>query len=96
MIVKLSKKLLAIPFILGISIAWLIMKTVNSIYGICYGLLAFGVVSALILFLIYQEWRNVIAVLIIAAIAFVILIAGSFIQVLLEEMNQKLFNIVIK
>ena len=43
--------------------------------------------AALILFLVYQEWMNVGAVLIIAVVAFAILFSGTFIQVLLEEAN---------
>ena len=34
----------------------------------------------MILFLTYQEWANVVALIVIAVVAFAVLFAGSFIQ----------------
>ena len=65
-----------------------------AIYGLCYGLLGIGVVVTMILFLAYQEWANVVALIIIAVAAFVVLFAGTFIQVLLEETNSSLRKII--
>ena len=48
----------------------------------------------MILFLAYQEWANVIALVIIAVIAFAILFCGTFIQVLLEEAKAGLKKII--
>ena len=94
MIIKMISKLLAIPALLVTSLMWLVVKAVITIYGLCYGLLGIGMVAALILFLAYQEWMNVGAVLIIAVVAFAILFSGTFIQVLLEEANYCLKKII--
>lgn len=89
-ILKWIGKLLAIPVLLVISLAWLVVKAITALYGLCYGLLGIGIVVAMLLFLAYQEWANVIALIVIAVVAFVILFAGTFIQVLLEEANSGL------
>lgn len=44
----------------------------------------------MILFLVHQEWANMIAVIVIAVVAFIVLFAGTFIQLLLEEANARL------
>ena len=93
-ILKLLGKLLAIPLLLVTALLWLAVKAMTSIYGLCYGLLGIGVVAAMILFLAYQEWANVIALIVIAIVAFAILFAGTFIQVLLEEANSGLRKII--
>lgn len=89
-ILKWIGKLLAIPVLLVISLAWLVVKAITALCGLCYGLLGIGIVVALLLFLAYQEWANVIALIVIAVVAFAILFAGTFIQVLLEEANSGL------
>lgn len=94
MIIKMIGKILAIPALLITSMIWLIVKVMTVLYGLCYGLMGIGVVAALILFIAYQEWANVIALIIIAVIAFAILFSGSFIQVLLEEVNSSLRKII--
>ena len=93
-ILKWIGKLLAIPTLLITSLMWLVVKALAAIYGLCYGLLGIGVVVAMILFLAYQEWANVVALIIIAVAAFVVLFAGTFIQVLLEETNSHLRKII--
>lgn len=92
-ILKLVGKLLAIPALLVTSVFWLIVKALIALYGLCYGLLGIGVITAMILFLIYQEWANVIALVVVAVVAFAILFAGTFIQVLLEEINSGLIKV---
>lgn len=94
MIVKMIGKLLAIPALLVISLVWLAVKAMTVIYGVCYGILGLGLVAAFLLFLFYQEWMNVVAVIVIAVVAFAILFSGSFIQVLLEEANSSLRRII--
>ena len=89
-ILKWIGKLLAIPVLLVISLAWLIVRAITALYGLCYGLLGIGIVVAMLLFLTYQEWANVIALIVIAVAAFSILFAGTFIQVMLEEANSGL------
>lgn len=93
-ILKWIGKVLAIPALLITSLVWLVVKALAAIYGLCYGLLGIGVVAAMILFLAYQEWENVVALIIIAVAAFVVLFAGTFIQVLLEEVNSSLRKII--
>lgn len=93
-ILKMLGKLLAIPALLATSLMWLVVKAMIAIYGLCYGLLGIGVVAAMILFLVYQEWANVIALIVIAVVAFAVLFAGTFIQVLLEEANSGLRKII--
>lgn len=93
-ILKMLGKLMAIPVLLVTSLMWLVVKAMTAIYGLCYGLLGIGVVAAIILFLAYQEWANVIALIVILAVAFAVLFAGSFIQVLLEEANSGLRKII--
>ena len=93
-ILKMLGKLMAILALLVTSLMWLVVKAMTAIYGVCYGLLGIGVVAAMILFLTYQEWANVIALIVIAVVAFVVLFAGSFIQVLLEEANGGLRKII--
>lgn len=92
-ILKLIGKLLVIPTLLVTSVLWLIVKALIALYGLCYGLLGIGVAAAMILFLVYQEWANVIALVVIAVVAFTILFAGTFIQVLLEEVNSGLVKV---
>lgn len=92
-ILKLVSKLLVIPALLVTSVLWLIVKALIALYGLCYGLLGLGVAVAMILFLAYQEWANVIALIVIAVVAFAILFAGTFIQVLLEEVNSGLVKV---
>lgn len=92
-IMKWIGKLAVIPIMLITSLIWLAVKVLVAIYGLCYGLLGLGVVAAMILFLAYQEWINVIALVVIAIIAFTILCAGTFIQVLLEEVNSGLMKV---
>lgn len=92
-ILKLVSKLLVIPALLVTSVLWLIVKALIALYGLCYGLLGLGVAAAMILFLAYQEWANVIALIVIAVVAFAILFAGTFIQVLLEEVNSGLVKV---
>ncbi len=94
MIIKMISKLLAIPALLVISLVWLVVKAMTAIYGVCYGILGLGLVAAFLLFLFYQEWMNVAAVLVIAVVAFAILFSGSFIQVLLEEASSSLRRII--
>ena len=89
-ILKWIGKLLAIPVLLVSSLAWLIVRVITALYGLCYGLLGIGIVVAMLLFLTYQEWANVIALIVIAVAAFAILFAGTFIQVMLEEANSGL------
>ena len=93
-ILKMLGKLLAIPALLVTSLVWLVVKAMTAIYGLCYGLLGIGVVAAMILFLAYQEWANVIALIVIAAVAFAVLFAETFVQVLLEETNRGLRKII--
>lgn len=93
-IIKLIGKILAIPLLVVTSLVWLLVKALISIYGLCYGILGIGVVIAMILFLAYQEWANVIALAIIAVVAFAVMFAGTFIQVLLEEANSGLRKII--
>lgn len=89
-ILKWIGKLLAIPVLLVVSLAWFVVKAITALYGLCYGLLGIGFVVAMLLFLAYQEWANVIALIVIAVVAFSILFAGTFIQVLLEEASSGL------
>ena len=89
-ILKWIGKAVAIPMLLITSLLWLVAKSVTMIYGLCYGLIGIGAVVALILFLAYQEWANVIALIVIAIAAFAVLFAGAFIQVLLEEASSGL------
>ena len=93
-ILKMLGKLLAIPVLLVTSLVWLVVKAMTAIYGLCYGLLGIGVVVAMILFLAYKEWANVIALIVIAVVAFAVLFAGTFIQVLLEKANSGLRKII--
>ena len=93
-ILKMLGKLLAIPVLLVTSLVWLVVKAMTAMYGLCYGLLGVGIVAAMILFLAYQEWANVIALIVIAVVAFAVLFAGTFIQVLLEEANRGLRKII--
>lgn len=93
-ILKLLGKLLAIPLLLVTDLLWLAVKAMISVYGLCYGLLGIGVVVAMILFLAYQEWANVIALIVIAVVAFAVMFAGTFIQVLLEEASSGLRKII--
>ena len=94
MIIKMISKLLAIPALLVISLVWLVVKAMTAIYGVCYGILGLGLVAAFLLFLFYQEWMNVVAVIVIAVVAFEILFSGSFIQVLLEAASSGLRRII--
>ena len=89
-ILKWIGKLLALPVLLVISMAGLVVKAITALYGLCYGLLGIGILVAMLLFLAYQEWANVIALIVIAVAAFAILFAGTFIQVMLEEANSGL------
>lgn len=93
-ILKMLGKLMAIPALIVTSLMWLVVKAMTAIYGVCYGLLGIGVVAAMILFLTYQEWENVVALIVIVVVAFAVLFAGSFIQVLLEEANSGLRKII--
>ena len=93
-ILKMLGKLLAIPVLLVTSLVWLVVKAMTAMYGLCYGLLGVGIVAAMILFLAYQEWANVIALIVIAVVAFAVLFTGTFIQVLLEEANRGLRKII--
>ena len=93
-IFKMLGKLLAIPALLVTSLVWLVVKAMTAIYGLCYGLLGIGIVAAMILFLAYQEWANIIALIVIAVVAFAVLFAGTFVQVLLEEANRGLRKII--
>ena len=93
-ILKLIGKIIAILLLVVTSLMWLVIKTLIAIYGLCYGIVGIGVVAALFLFLAYQEWANVVALLIIAVIAFAVMFAGTFIQVLLEEVNSGLRKII--
>ena len=93
-ILKMLGKLLAIPVLLVTSLVWLVVKAMTAMYGLCYGLLGVGIVAAMILFLAYQEWANIIALIVIAVVAFAVLFAGTFVQVLLEEANSGLRKII--
>ena len=93
-IIKMLGKLLAIPVLLVTSLVWLVVKAMTAMYGLCYGLLGIGIVAAMILFLAYQEWANIIALIVIAVVAFAVLFAGTFVQVLLEEANRGLRKII--
>lgn len=93
-ILKIIGKILAIPALLITSILWLVVKAMTSIYGLCYGLLGLVLAAALVLFLAYQEWANVVAIIVIAVVAFLILFSGTFIQVLLEEANGGLMRFI--
>lgn len=93
-ILKWIGKLLVIPVLLVISLAWLVVKAITALYGFCYGLIGIGIVVAMLLFLAYQEWANVIALIVIAVAAFAILFAGTFIQILLEVANSGLRRLI--
>lgn len=93
-ILKIIGKILAIPALLITSILWLVVKAMTVIYGLCYGLIGLVLVAALLLFLAYQEWANVVAIIVIAVIAFLILFSGTFIQILLEEANSGLMRFI--
>ena len=91
---KIIGKIFAVPLLVVTFLAWLVVKAMTTIYGVCYGLFGIVIAAALILFLGYQEWANVIAVIVIAAVAFGVMFAGTFIQVLLEEANSNLRKII--
>ena len=93
-ILKWIGKILAIPVLRFTSIMWMVVKALVVIYVLCYGLLGIGVVVAMILFLAYQEWANVVALIVIAVLAFVVLFAGTLREVLLEEANSGLRKII--
>ncbi len=93
-VLKIIGKIVAIPVLLVISLVWLVVKVMTAIYGLCYGILGIGVTAALVLFLAYQEWANVVAIILIATVAFTVLFAGTFIQIILEEANKGLLKII--
>ena len=95
MIIKMIGKILAIPALLVTSLMWFVVKAMTALYGVCYGLLGIGLVAALILFMAYQDWMNVVAVVVIAVVAFAVLFSGTFILVLLEEANSGLQKFII-
>lgn len=78
-------KILTIPLILLTFFTCLVMKVLIKFYGACYGLVGIVFIAAMILFVAYSEWRNVIALIIILLIAFMVLFFGTLIQVILEE-----------
>ena len=93
MIIKMISKILALPALLVTSLMWIVVKAMTALYGLCYGVLGIGLVAALLLFMAYQEWMYVVAVVVIAVVAFAILFSGTFILVLLEEANSGLRRI---
>ena len=95
MIIKMIGKILAIPALLVTSLMWFVVKAMTALYGVCYGLLGIGLVAALILFMAYQDWMNVVAVVVIEVVAFAVLFSGTFILVLLEEANSGLRKFII-
>ena len=90
---KCLKKIIVFPVVVMIGFLWLITKILVSLYGVAHGML----VLLILIFCIAEIviYRDILqaCVLGIAIFSFLVLSAGTFVEIVLEMTIRKLWNI---
>lgn len=83
-ILKFIGRILLIPVWMILGLAWIIIHIIVEMFSVFHGLwkLVFG--TAAVLSLCFGMWQNVIASILFIVATFLILLAGSFVEVLVS------------
>lgn len=84
-VLRLVGKILLVPVWLMLGIAWLVVHIVVSVFGFFHGLWKLFFTLVAILALAFGMYQNAVICLVAIAVTFLIMFAGVFVDVALEE-----------
>lgn len=93
-IVKLIGKMLLLPIWVILGITWLLVHVVVDILGFVHGLWKLFFTLVAILAIAFGMYQNALICVVAIAITFLIVLVGSFIEVLLEESSKAIGRII--
>lgn len=92
-IIKALAKVLLFPIWLILTALWLVMKAIVSVYSFLRTLIGTGLTLLIIgTAICYQDWIQVIFLGAILGFLFLIMAAGTFIEVVLDNMRQEILD----
>ena len=89
-VLRIFGKMLLIPVWMLLGIAWLAVHLVLSIFGILHGLWKVFLTLVIILSLFFGMYQNALILMVAIGVTFLVLFAGTFIDVLLEEGRKRI------
>lgn len=89
-VLRLFGKILLIPVWMFLGIAWLTVHSALNIFGILHGLWKVFLMLVIILSLFFGMYQNALILMAAIGVTFLILFAGAFIDVLLEEGRKRI------
>ena len=91
---KCLQKSLHFPVVVLIGFHWLITKILVSLYGVAHGMLVLLILIFCIAeIVIYRDILQACVLGIVAIFSFLVLSAGTFVEIVLEMTIRKLWNI---
>lgn len=89
-ILKIFGKILLIPVWMFLGIVWLAVHLAVNIFGIVHGLWKVFLTLFILLSLAFGMYQNALILMAAIGVTFLILFAGAFIDVLLEEGRKRI------
>ena len=89
-VLKIFGKMLLIPVWMLLRIAWLAVHLTLNIFGILHGLWKVFLTLVIILSLFFGMYQNALILMAAIGVTFLVLFAGTFIDVLLEEGRKRI------
>ena len=89
-VLRIFGKMLLIPVWMLLGIAWLAVHLALSIFGILLGLWKVFLTLVIILSLFFGMYQNALILMAAIGVTFLVLFAGTFIDVLLEEGRKRI------
>ena len=91
---KCLKKIIVFPVVVMIGFLWLTTKILVSLYGVAHGMLVLLILIFCIAeIVIYRDILQACVLGIVAIFSFLVLSAGTFVEIVLEMTIRKLWNI---
>ena len=91
---KCLKKIIVFPVVVMIGFLWLITKILVSLYGVAHGMLVLLILIFCIAeIVIYRDILQACVLGIVAIFSFLVLSAGTFVEIVLAMTIRKLWNI---
>lgn len=91
---KCLKKIIVFPVVVMIGFLWLITEILVSLYGVAHGMLVLLILIFCIAeIVIYRDILQACVLGIVAIFSFLVLSAGTFVEIVLEMTIRKLWNI---
>lgn len=94
-IIKLIGKILLIPVWVILGITWLLVHVIVDILGFVHGLWKLFFTFVAILTIAFGMYQNTFICVMAIAITFLIVLAGTFIEVLLEELSKAIGRVIL-